>query len=382
MKPASRKLFLQVHLWAGLIIGLVLVVTAISGAMLVFRPQLDAKIDAHLKVVQPGVTRLAPDELVARARVAHPGAELESVRFYGEPTAPFLVYYTDKQYVHLNPYTGEVLGIRKRYGDFFGWFEGMHKFLQIDPGIGENITGYTAMIFGSVILTGLVLWWPATRRALKAGLTLNWKLKGRPWHLNLHKAVGAYAAVVVLVSVCTGVPIALDWVKNALYPLTASTKAALPAVDPDAGKKFAGFTAVAQRLDVTFPSARETYIPLPKKGVVASYVIAADAPHPYARSYAYLNPADTAPLRVTPYAQASRGFRLYYWMMSLHTGMMGGWAGQVIFLLGALAIPVLFYTGTASYLKRKFGRPATVAARAPAVGAPAAGLSPQVQPSR
>ena len=376
MKPAPRKFFLQVHLWAGLTIGLVLVGMAVSGAMLVFRPQLDAKIDSHLKVVTPGATRLAPDDLVARARVAHPGGELESVRYYGDPTAPFLAYYTTKEYVHLNPYTGEVLGTRKRYGDFFGWFEGFHKFLQIDPGIGENITGYTATIFGAVVLTGMVLWWPATRRALKAGLTINPKLSGRPWNLNLHKAVGAYAAVVVFISVCTGVPIALDWVKNALYPLTASTKAALPAPDAAAGKKFAGFTALALRLEATFPSAHETYIPLPKKGVVAAYVIGADAPHPYARSYAYLNPADAAPLRVTPYAQASRGFRLYYWMMSLHTGMMGGWVVQLMLLLGALSVPLLTYTGAASFLKRKFGRTAAAKAAVPAAATGAALATP------
>lgn len=375
MKFTPRKIFLQVHLWAGLTIGLVLVGMAVSGAMIVFRPQLDAKIDSHLKVVAPGASRLAPDDLVARARVAHPGAELESVRFYGEPTAPFLVYYTDKQYVHLNPYTGEVLGIRKRYGDFFGWFEGFHKFLQLDPGLGENITGYTATIFGVVILTGMFLWWPATRRALKAGLTLNPKLSGRPWNLNLHKTVGAYAAVVVLFSVCSGVPISLDWAKNALYPLSASTKVLPPTQDPALGKQFAGFTAAAQQLEQIFPAAHETYIPLPKKGVVAAYVIEANPTHLYARSYAWLNPADAAPVRVTPYAQASRGFRLYYWMMALHTGNMGGWVVQLMLLLGALAVPLLTYTGAAIFLKRKFGRPAKVPAPTPA----GAGLVPSAK---
>jgi uncharacterized iron-regulated membrane protein len=376
MKPTSRKLFLQVHLWAGLTVGLLLIGAAISGAMLVFRPQLDAKLNRHLMVVAPGRTRLAPDDLVARARAVHPAGQLESIRYYGDPTAPFLAYFTTKDYVHLNPYTGEVLGVRQRYGDFFGWFEGFHKFLQIDPGVGENITGYSAMVFGGVILTGMLLWWPATRRALKAGLRLNPKLSGRPWNLNLHKTVGVYAAAVVLLSVCTGVPIALDWVKDALYPLTASQKEALPPPAAAGGAVFAGFNAIAPKLEALWPVARETYIPLPKKGVVSAYVIAADAPHPYARSYAWYNPADASALRITPYAQASRGFRLYYWMMSLHTGMMGGWVVQVMFLLGALSVPLLAYTGTASYLKRRFGRSA---AKAPVASLAGIGLATQAQ---
>ena len=46
------------------------------------------------------------------------------------------------------------------------------------------------------------------------------------------------------------------------------------------GKSSVGFAALAQRLDALMPGAQETYIPLPKKGVVAAYAIAADAPHP------------------------------------------------------------------------------------------------------
>lgn len=373
MKTSLRQAALQVHLWAGLTIGLVLVATAISGAVLVWRPQLEARLDPRLMVVQPGGTRLAPDELVARARAAHPADELEGVRYYGDPTAPFLVYFSSREYVHLNPYTGEVLGVRRRYGDGFGWLEGFHKFLQLEPTVGEPVTGSISLVFAAVILSGIVLWWPATRRALKAGLTINPDLSGRPWNLNLHKAVGIYAAVVLLASALTGVPIAFDWAKNALYPLTASSKETPPPHDRAAGKPFAGFTAVGHKLGALWPGAHETYVPLPKKGVLTAYVIAADAPHPSARSYAWFDPADATLLRATPYAAASRGFRLYYWMMSFHTGLIGGWGMQVFLFLGALAIPLLAYTGTASFLRRKFRRPAPGAANGsgPAVRPPA-----------
>lgn len=44
-------------------------------------------------------------------------------------------------------------------------------------------------------------------------------------------------------------------------------------------------------------------------------------------------------------------------MMSLHTGAVGGPLWQILLLFGALSLLVLGYTGTASYLRRKFGRP-------------------------
>lgn len=357
MNLATRKILLPLHLWSSLILGLILVVVAVSGALLVFRTPLERRLDPARFTVQPGSARLQPDDLVARARVAHPAAELESIRFFGDPTAPFLVYFTSKDYVHLNPYTGEVLGIRSRYDEGFGWIEGLHKFLHLEPKVGEPITGYTALVFGLIILSGIVLWWPATRRALKAGLTINPKLSGRPWNLHLHKALGIYAAVVLLIAVGTGVPISLDWAKNSLYVLTGSEKILDPGPVVSPAGPFVGFDAVARRLGEIMPGAMETYIPLPKKGVLASYVIEGDAPHLLARSYVWFDPDTGAALKTSPYRQAGAGFRLYYWGMALHTGVMGGWVVQIILLLGALAVPVLAYTGTASYFRRKSGRP-------------------------
>ena len=365
MNLSTRKVLLPLHLWSGLTLGLLLVVMAVSGALLTFRKQLEHRLDPARFVVQPGATRVAPDELVARAQQAHPAGQLESIRFFGDPTAPFLVYFSNKDYVHLNPYTGAVLGIRSRYGEGFGWLEGLHKFLHLEPSTGEPITGYSALVFGLIILSGVVLWWPATRRALKAGLTLNPKLTGRPWDLNLHKTLGIYAAIVLLFATFSGVPISLDWARDSLYLLTGSKKVPPPVVTVPPETPFAGFTALARRVAEVMPGAQEIYIPLPKKGVVSAYAIEADAGHPNARSYVWLESATAGALKTSPYRQAGTGFRFYYWMMSVHTGMLGGPVVQIILGLGALMVPVLAYTGTASYLRRKSGRPAGAAVARP-----------------
>lgn len=357
MNLSTRKVLLPLHFWSGLTLGLLLMITAATGSLMVFRHQLESRFDPRMFVVEAGPVRLPPDELVTRARAAHPAGELDNIRYSAEPTAPFMVYFTSRDFVHLNPYTGAVLGVRARYGSLFGWLEGMHKFLQLEPAVGEPIMGYSALVFGFIILSGLVLWWPATRRALKAGLTLNWKLKGRPWNLNLHKALGAYAALILLFSVSTGVPIALDWAKDVLYPLTGSKKSPPPVAPAAAPGAFAGFDAAARTIAAVYPGAEGIYIPVPKKGLVAAYVIESGAGHPNARSYVWLEPATAKVIQTQPYARAAGGFRLYYWMMSLHTGAVGGPVWQIILLLGALSLLILGYTGTASYLCRKFGRP-------------------------
>jgi uncharacterized iron-regulated membrane protein len=353
MKVTLRKAMLQVHLWLGLIIGLVLAVQGISGAILAWRAPLDETLNRRLYVVTPGTMRLPLEELAARARAARPGAELEHVRAFAAADAPVIMGFTDDIYVHLNPYDGAVLGLRPRFGDALGWIEGLHKYLRLRPALGEPVVGTVAVGFIVIILTGVVLWWPATRRALQAGLTLNWKLTGRPWNLGLHKTLGIYVALIVLVSAATGAPVALKWLQRMF---TAAESA--PAAAAGAGKPFVGFDVIARNLDALMPAAHDCYIPLPKRGLVKTYAIAADAPHLNARSYVWFNPADGTVLRFTPYAKAGLGFRAYYWMLSLHTGLIGGWVAQVLLSLGALAVPVLVYTGAASYLQRKFRRSA------------------------
>jgi len=363
MNISFRKAALQVHLWAGLAIGLVLGAQGISGAILAWRTPLDRVINRQLYVVAPGGLQLSYADLTARAQAARPGAELEHLRASAVADAPVMVGFTDDIYVHLNPYDGTVLGLRARWGDALGWVEGMHKYLRLRPAIGEPIIGSVALVFIVIILTGIVLWWPATRRALRAGLTLNWKLTGRAWNLSLHKTASIYVALIVFVSAVTGAPIALKWLQRAF---TASDTP--PPVASQSEKRFVGFDVIARNLDALMPAAHDFYIPLPKKGLVKTYAIAADAPHPNARSYAWFNAADGAVLRFTPYAETGVGFRLYYWMLSLHTGQIGGWLAQVILSLGALSVPLLVYTGAASFLQRKFRRPTSVPADGPAPG--------------
>jgi vanillate O-demethylase ferredoxin subunit len=352
MKPALRTPLLTLHLWIGLTVGVIFSVVALTGTALIFRARFERTLDAHRFIVEPGSTRLSLDDLVARAKAVHPGPAFLSVRYWGDPTMPFTAYFADKNYVHVNPYTGEILGTRARYGEGFGWLEGLHKYLTLEPKLGETVNGTLAFIFVALLGSGLVLWWPATRRALVAGLTINRKLSGRPWNLNLHKALGVYAAALLLFSAVSGIPISFESTRVVLDVLTLSKHGEAPLPTGATGQHFAGFAAVQREMEARMPSAIETYIPAPKNGLVAAYAIAADAPHPNARSYVYLEPSAKV-LRFTPFAEAGAGYRLYYWMMSLHTGVAGGLGWQILLFFATLSVPVLAWTGIGSYRKRR-----------------------------
>jgi uncharacterized iron-regulated membrane protein len=55
-----------------------------------------------------------------------------------------------------------------------------------------------------------------------------------------------------------------------------------------------------------------------------------------------------------PYSRMGSGSRLYFWMLSLHTGEVGGLFGQLVLWLGAMGALVLGYTGISAYIRRRF----------------------------
>jgi vanillate O-demethylase ferredoxin subunit len=218
------------------------------------------------------------------------------------------------------------------------------------------LTGSFALGYVGLILAGVALWWPTTRRALKAAFTLDRTRTGRAWNLNLHRTLGACVALVLLFNAATGVTIAFESLRDGYYFLTGSTKDIPPALPNLSPVKFVGYEPILRRIDAQLPHAREIYILPPKRGVVMAGVVAADAPHPNARSYIWFDSTSAEIVRFTPNAQVSAGFRLYSWMISLHTGVTGGLPLKLVLLFACLGVPVLAYTGIASFLRRRSHR--------------------------
>jgi uncharacterized iron-regulated membrane protein len=361
MAAPGRPLIFQLHLWSALTVGVVLLVVAVTGALMVFRPELDPVFNRDLFSVPPGGTPRALDDLVAAAQRSHPGAKIDYVWLAREAGATVQVAFLDKQVVFLNPATAAVLGQRGRYEGFFGRCEQWHRFLLLGAA-GQFLARAGAMLTAFVLLTGFYLWLPAVLRVLRTGLTLNFKLKGRAWNFNLHKVVGFYAGAVVLGSALTGLPQSFDWMQHGVYLGWGAAPAgpALHSIPPPAGVKpvtMQSWLGSAQRL---MPAGRGLMIYFPRKPDAPVEIFAADAAavHENARSYLFLDAYSGAVLRVTPYAASATGMKFYLAAVSFHFGQFGGWVGRLILLAGTLAVPVLAVTGVAMFIQRRRPRSA------------------------
>lgn len=61
-------------------------------------------------------------------------------------------------------------------------------------------------------------------------------------------------------------------------------------------------------------------------------------------------------MEFTPYADMGAGDKVYYWMLSIHTGEIGGIFGQMILALGASGALVLGFTGVRTWFRRRANR--------------------------
>ena len=124
--------------------------------------------------------------------------------------------------VYIDQYTGEIKGKYQR-SPFFSTMFFLHRWLldsrPAGDGIfwGKMIVGVSTLMFVFVLISGIVIWWPCTWKALKNSLKITAR-KGmaRFWY-GLHVAGGMYALLLILVMALTGLTWSFGWYRTAFY---------------------------------------------------------------------------------------------------------------------------------------------------------------------
>ena len=355
-----KPLILVGHRWAGLTVGLAAAFLALTGLTMAFRTQLEPQVDARLLDRAACESRLPLDALLARATVAHPGKALARIEIPDLSTAATVVRFTDRVGVHLDACSGEVLAQRTPWGGFFPFMEMVHKlrFITEDSKVTEVIGGTIAILVSIMATGGLILAWPASRRALQAVLRPRLNPGTRAFDLMLHRSVGVYVYLVVVTSMACALTFTFDWWRSTIFAATGSPP---PASRPAGrGALALPLEAYLARARALIPDLASAVITPPRKAgePLEIYGIERGAPHAYARNYLYLDPASGETLRFQPYAESSLGNKSYRWMGALHTGR-AGWPFQLLLFAGILGIPILAFTGIRSYVRSRNPRRTT-----------------------
>jgi uncharacterized iron-regulated membrane protein len=213
--PGYRTLW-RWHFYAGLFVMPFLVVLAITGTLYCFQPQIEPLLYRHRLIVEPqAVPRLSENILLARARAAMPAnATALTAMIASDPrrSAEFVFRLADgdKQSVYLNPYSGDVLGTLSVERRFMQVDRMLHRKLLLGkPGelLMELAACWTLVMIG----TGIALWWPREKTAIRRALFPRLTLRGRAWWKSIHAALGLWLAAGALAFVLSGLPWTGSW---------------------------------------------------------------------------------------------------------------------------------------------------------------------------
>jgi uncharacterized iron-regulated membrane protein len=208
-RSTTRRWLFLVHLWLGLIIGPVIGIVSLTGAIVVFRYELN-------RVTTPGTAyvreqsrdRLTIDELTARIQAARPTDKLRSVG-WGE-AGPRLAwnFRTESPGGHrihtfIDQYTGAIIGRDDYHRKWMQWFFDLHAYLLAGD-TGEFLNGFVGLAAAILGLTGIVVWWPGTPHRL-FGFRYAWRTSWKRQNYDLHKIIGFYSSVAVTVVAISGV---------------------------------------------------------------------------------------------------------------------------------------------------------------------------------
>jgi len=200
-----RKAIFQIHLWAGLILGVYVAVACVSGSAVVFRNDIYDVLVEKLHV-KPQGRALSESELEQALQRVYPGYAIRDVKAGrdGDEASEVLLARGSSEVRRLvNPYTGEDRGPSiSRWFRIMRWVSDLHGNLLL----GAN--GMTANAIGGgltalLCMTGVVVWWPGIanwRRNLGIRRGVGWKRMN--W--DLHSAVGFWTFLVLFMWGTTG----------------------------------------------------------------------------------------------------------------------------------------------------------------------------------
>ena len=221
-----RKIFRNIHLWLSVPFGILITLICFSGAALVFEKEVMELCHRELYFVKKVEAAPLPmEQLMTKVAATLPDSvSVTGVNISSDPERAYQVTLSKprRASMYVDQYTGEIKGKYER-ALFFNFMFRMHRWLldsmKQDGGIfwGKMIVGTSTLMFVFVLISGVVVWWPRTRKALKNSLKIVANKGWRRFWYDLHVAGGMYALVFLLAMALTGLTWSFQWYRTGFY---------------------------------------------------------------------------------------------------------------------------------------------------------------------
>lgn len=361
------------HFYAGIIIAPVLLIVSATGALYVFKDELEALIYPGVTYVQPATERAPFERQVALAReAAGPPAQIAFMQVFLNPkrATTFAIRGKTFQYVYIDQYRGRHLGSIAS-GGFFDIVLSLHRTLFLGT-TGRIVVELTTCWTVVLVITGVYLWWPSKSDQIW-GVWLP-RLRAKPYIIlrDLHSLSGFYIAAIAITIALTGLIYSYVWGTGFQYaarktdaydmfskPMQSRSPPDAKDVSIDRIVEVAKQKLPGNNLTVWFPRAPN-----------AVYLVTANNDQgPKVNEILFIDRASGEILEDRGVSQTKLMYCLESWDYSLHVGTIWGLPTKILWFITCLILMTAPLTGLWMWWERRpagqLGLPRRVNARRP-----------------
>ena len=379
-----RKIFRNIHLWLSVPFGILITLICFSGAALVFEKEVMELCHRELYFVKKVEAAPLPmEQLMTKVAATLPDSvSVTGVNISSDPERAYQVTLSKprRASMYVDQYTGEITGKYER-APFFNFMFRMHRWLldsmKQDGGIfwGKMIVGTSTLMFVFVLISGVVVWWPRTRKALKNSLKIVANKGWRRFWYDLHVAGGMYALVFLLAMALTGLTWSFQWYRTGFYKTFGVE------VQPSMGHGNAAANATAkggkrdgkpegregrgahryspytnwQQVYEQLAEANPDYKQISVSDGSASVAVPRFGNQRGTDRYKF-NPRNGEITETTLYKDLDNSGKIRGWIYSVHVGSWGGMLTRILTFVAALIGASLPLTGYYLWISKKIKR--------------------------
>ncbi|GAA0879091.1 hypothetical protein GCM10009119_20590 [Algoriphagus jejuensis] len=233
MWKSIRNFLVDLHLYAGLTCGLIVIAVCLSGTIYVYNTEIREWADSERYFVEVTGQKKSLDELktVVETELS---AEVVGANVYQDDdrTVQFQVKEEGAERpatYYVNPYTAEILTIspeKTSAEEFMGYMFSLHRWLLLDRieepilesmgnrDLGRFINGVATLLFLFGVMSGMFIWVPQKVKSWKQGLKIKWSGNWKRVNHDLHNTLAFYSLIILFVMAVTGPFWSYEWYRT------------------------------------------------------------------------------------------------------------------------------------------------------------------------
>lgn len=328
------------HRWAGGLIGLLLAVMGLSGAILVHKdawiilPHADNAQVQDVAALSATVTRLT----------ANPTARPESILFATRDFGLHRLRYSGEAGAYADQSGAIVTRWDSKWDRLELWLFDLHHYLLAGE-TGETIAGVMALIGIGFIITGIILWW----RLRKTFAFRLWPARmSRPAIVRHHRDLGIVLSPLLFLSMLTGTMLTLRPVATLLLspwspPEAIEAGLAKPEIKGGPLAERPDWTAMLTKARQRFPTAEFRTLGLPRQpgDLITLRMRQPEEWLPNGRTTLWFAPEDGRLVSARDALTLPTGLKIFNAVYPLHAAKIGGLPYRVVMTASGLGLAVL-----------------------------------------